>query len=299
MLAVALGPRTARAAGSDTTFVPRMSVPQAVEQARLGKILLVDVRPLPQRAIGHIRDDLHRPLSGPGGAGNLPAGKRAVFYCSCPAEELALEAARRAIQGGQKDVAVLVGGYDAWRAANAPIAVDATWEETFRVDETPTGWGKTPIDSTRCRYARDASQAYRGVASGRIGCASDTALRGLAGLVQRIDAGECAGRAVTVSAMVRSDSVAEVAFLWIGAEDATGRLVAMTRGDHVQPIRGSADWHAAAVTGAIPPNAAKLLFGLSLAGTGRVWIDEVRVVAEADGALPRVRLVVENAGFEE
>jgi hypothetical protein len=30
-----------------------------------------------------------------------------------------------------------------------------------------------------------------------------------------------------------------------------------------------------------------------------VWIDEVRVVSEVEGGLPRVRLVVGNAGFEE
>jgi hypothetical protein len=221
-----------------------------------------------------------------------------VFYCSCPAEELALEAARLALQSGRHDVAVLVGGYDAWRAANQPIAVDATWEETFRVADSPSGWGKTPIDSSRCRYARDDHVAFRGVASGRVGCASDTTMRGLAGLIQRMDAGSSVGRTVTMTAMVRSEAVAEAAFLWVGAEDATGRLIAMVRADR-EPTRGTTDWHAAAVTGGIPPNATKLLFGLSLAGTGQVWIDDVRVVAEPDAALPRVRLVVENAGFED
>ncbi|MGH3054680.1 MAG: rhodanese-like domain-containing protein, partial [Gaiellaceae bacterium] len=288
----------AAAAAADTAAVVRLDVAQALEAQRAGSAVLVDVRPLPQRALGHIRGDLHRPLTGPDAPADVPAGKRAVFYCSCPAEELALLAARQASNSGHKEVAVLVGGYDAWRASGAPIAVDETWEESFRVDETPAGWGKTPIDSARCRYARDESVAYRGVASGRIGCASDTVMRGLAGLVQRVDAGLAAGRNITVTAMVRSDSVAQAAFLWLGAEDATGRLIAMTRADH-EPIRGTGDWHAAAVTGRIPPGATKLLYGISLAGTGRVWIDEVRVVAEPEADQRGVRLVVENAGFEQ
>ena len=291
-------PRGVRAAAADTTFVPRVSVAQAVEQSRLGKMVLVDVRPAPQRSLGHVRGDVHMPFDGPADPHALPAGARAVFYCSCPAEELALEVARRIQRAGHADVGVMVGGYDAWRAAGAPIAVDASWEETFRVDAEPSGWGKTPIDTLHCHYARDTSIAYRGAASGRICWAPDSAARGLAGLVQRVNAGELAGRVVTMTAMVRAKDVANAAFLWIGAEDGNGRMIAMARADH-EPIRGTTDWRAAAVTGGVPPNATKLVFGLSLAGAGEVWIDEVRVVAEEAGGLPRVRLVVENAGFEE
>ena len=288
----------ARAAAPDTTFVPRLSVAQALEQMKLGKIVLVDVRPLPQRSLGHIRGDLSMPFDAPAEPGALPAGTRAVFYCSCPAEELALVAARRVMREGRADVAVLVGGYDAWRAANGPIAVDASWEETFRVDDSPSEWGKTPIDGGRCRYARDSTVAYRGTSSGRVGCAGDSSARGLAGYVQRVSAVGLEGRTFTVSAMVRSKDVSVASFLWIGAEDSNGRMISMTRADR-DPIRGTGDWRAAAVTGTIPPTAARLLYGISLAGPGEVWIDEVRVVADETGGQPRVRLVVENAGFEK
>jgi len=299
--ALALSYSPARAAGGaapDTAFVPRLSVPQAIEQMKSGRIQLVDVRPLAERSLGHVRGDVHAPFDVPGSLEAVPASPRAVFYCSCPAEELALEVARRAMRAGRHDVAVLVGGYDAWRAAGAPFAVDATWEETFRVDAEPSGWGKQPADSADCRYLRDTTQAYRGSASGCVRCAEDGARRGLAGLIQRIDAGEIAGRMVTLSAMVRSRGVGGIAFLWVGAEDEQGRMIAMTRADR-DPIRGDSEWHAATVTGGIPSNATKLLFGVSLGGAGQVWLDEVRVVAEEDGGLPRVRLVVENAGFEE
>jgi rhodanese-related sulfurtransferase len=291
-------PRGARATPADTTAVPRMSVAQAVEQAKLGKILLVDVRPLPQRALGHVRGDVHLPFDAATPPGALPPGPIPVFYCSCPAEELALDVARRTQRAGRRDVAVLVGGYDAWRAAGQPIAVDASWEETFRIDEPPSGWGKTPIDSLHCHYGRDTTRAYRGVASGRVQWDADSTARGLAGLVQRVDAAELAGRIVTMTAMVRTRDVAHAAFLWVGAEDANGRMIAMSRGDR-EPLRGTGDWRAAAVTGGIPSNAAKLLYGVSLAGAGTVWLDEVRVTSDAAGGLPYVRRVVENAGFEE
>lgn len=290
--------RAAGGASPDTAFVPRLSVPQAIEQMKLGKIQLVDVRPQAERSLGHVRGDVHAPFDVSASLDAVPASPRAVFYCSCPAEELALEVARRAMRAGRIDVAVLVGGYDAWRAAGAPFAVDATWEETFRVDAEPSGWGKQPADSADCHYARDTTQAYRGSASGCVRCAEDAARRGLAGLIQRIDVGEVAGRQVTLTAMVRSRGVTGIAFLWVGAEDASGRMIAMTRADR-DPIRGDSEWHAAAVTGGIPSNAKKLLFGVSLGGAGQVWLDDVRVAAEEDGSMPRVRLVVENAGFEE
>jgi len=303
MLGAALGgaaitPRWASAAAPDTMYVPRLSVPQAIEQLKLGKIVLVDVRPLPQRSLGHVRGDLSMPFDAPAEPGALPAGRRAVFYCSCPAEELALEVARRILRAGRTEVAVLVGGYDSWRAANGPIAVDASWEETFRVDDPPSEWGKTPIDAGRCRYSRDTTVAYRGTSSGRVGCTGDSSARGLAGYVQRVSAIGLAGRTFTMSAMVRYKDVTVASFLWIGAEDSNGRMISMTRADR-EPIRGTGDWRAAAVTGTIPPHAARLLYGISLAGPGEVWIDEVRVVADEAGGQPRVRLAVENAGFEE
>src|SRR5260221_7500805 len=68
----------AHAAAPDTTLVPRLSVPQALEQMKLGKIVLVDVRPLPQRSLGHVRGDLSMPFDAPGAPGALPAGMRAV-----------------------------------------------------------------------------------------------------------------------------------------------------------------------------------------------------------------------------
>ena len=283
---------------SDTAFVPRLSVPQAITQLATHKILLVDTRPAPERTLGHIRGDFAAPFDQPATLDSLPKNLHPVFYCSCPAEELALEVARRAMRAGRSDVAVLVGGYDAWHAAGAPVAVDATWEDTFRVDDPPSGWGKMPADARAVRYARDTTAAYRGGASGWVHCAGDSTRRGLAGFIQRVDVGACAGRMVTLSAMVRSKNVTGIAFLWVGAEDANGRTIAMSRSDH-DPIRGTGDWHAASVTGGIPSNATKLLFGLSVGGDGDVWIDDVRVVAEEAEGLPRVRLVVENAGFED
>jgi rhodanese-related sulfurtransferase len=287
----------------DTVPVARVSIPQALLAATRGEILLVDVRPPGQRALGHIRGDAPVPFEQLAAAhGTLPPGfpkdRKLVFYCSCTAEEVALDAARAVIAAGNTRVAVLVGGYDGWRAAQGPIQVDETWEEVFKVDQPPTGWGKVPVDTMRCRYARDDSVAGRGRACARIACRPDTSARGFAGYVQRLDPRGLLGRAVTLSAMVRTADVEHGAFLWVGAEDAQGRFMRVTKPD-ADLLVGTQGWRVSQVSGVIPPDAARVLIGISLPTSGRLWLDDVRVVAPEGGGLPYLRAVVENPSFEE
>jgi rhodanese-related sulfurtransferase len=300
IFAAAGAPRNAAAtAAGDTLAVARVSVAQALADVSAGEMLLVDVRPAGQRLLGHIRGDVSAPIDRFATAqAQLPRNRRLVLYCACPAEEEALEAARILLRTGPARVAVLVGGYDAWRAANGPIQVDATWEEIFHVDTPPAGWGKTPIDTLRCQYAVDDSVAARGHKSARITCRPDTLARGFAGYVQRLDAQALRGRPVTLSAMLRADKIERGAFLWIGAEDGDGRFMRVTQPDQ-DVIVGTQDWRFAEVGGIVPPNAVKVLIGVSVMTSGRLWMDDVRLVAPEMEGLPRVRPALENASFEE
>jgi rhodanese-related sulfurtransferase len=284
--------------GADTVAIERVNVTQAQLAAKRGEIVLVDVRLAGQRSLGHITGDVHAPLAElPGRARALPAGKQWVFYCSCPAEEAALEAARLVLRSSKPRVAVLVGGYDAWRAANGPVQVDAGWEQVFRVDDPPSGWGKTPVDTARCRYARDERAAFRGSASACITCAPAADARGFAGLSQRIDARGMRGVPLTLSVMVKSEKLEQRAFLWIAAEDAQGRTMPISPPD-ASVVTGTTDWHALQASGVVPAEAVNVLVGLSLVTSGRVWMDDIRLVADAPGR-PGVRVVLQNHGFEE
>lgn len=299
LLAVSARGAAAASAGADTLPVARMNIPQAIAAASRGEVLLVDVRPPGQRALGHIRDDVHVPFDRMvAGQVQLPKDRRLVFYCSCHAEEVALDAARLQLKKGNANVAVLVGGYDDWRQAGGPTQVDATWEEIFKLDEPPVGWGKTPVDPKRCRYEVDHSIAERGAASARITCVRDTTARGFAGYTQKLDPAALRGRKVTLSAMVRTQDAEPGAFLWIGAEDAQGRVMGMTPPE-ANRCAGTQDWRLVEVSGVVPPTAVKLLIGVSLMASGTVWLDDVRLAAAEDRGMPRVRVVVRNQGFEE
>jgi rhodanese-related sulfurtransferase len=287
------------AAAPDTAPVPRVGVPQAMLAVQRGEAVLVDVRAEGQRQLGHIRGDVFIPIENLAAEqSKLPRNRTAIFYCSCPAEELALEAARLLIKSGHSRVAVLVGGFDAWRAAHGPIETGQTWENVFRVDDVPTGWGKTPIDTTRCRYARDVNVVAHGAASGRITCLPDSAAVGFAGFSQRIDPRLCRGRIVVLDALVRTEQVGRGAFLFVAAQDAAGKIIAMSQSPP-DSLAGTREWRDVQVQGGVPPSAQNVLIGLSLVGAGRAWLDDVRLVAPEANGMPRVRLVVANAGFEE
>jgi rhodanese-related sulfurtransferase len=282
----------------DTSGVARVGIPEALAEGPQGKIVLVDVRSPAQRAMGHIQGDVWIPVDQlEARRGSLPRDKRSVFYCSCPAEELALDAVAIVIEGGNTNVGVLVGGYDGWKEAGGPVATEASWEEAFHVQAPPRGWGKTPIDSSRCRYSRDDGIASDGKSSGRILCKPDSVSRGFAGFTQKYDAEKLRGRVVVMEAMVRSANVLRLAFLIIGAEDADAHVLALTRGDK-DPIRGTQTWRPAQVRVRVPESAAKLVLGVSLVGAGEIWLDEVRVYAPAENGLPAVTVPVANPGFE-
>ena len=287
------------AAPADTLPVARLDVAQARLALSRGEIAIVDIRPLGQRSLGHVDGDLHVPLDALAARkAELPSDRTLVFYCSCPAEELALDAARLVMRSGNSRVGVLVGGYDGWREAGGPVKVEASWEAVFRVQDPPVGWGKMPVDPQRCRYERDESTAAKGGSSARITCAPNPAARGFAGYVQRIDAAKLRNRRLTLSAMVRSEGIERSAFLWIAAEDSLGRSISLTAPDEGS-VSGSTEWHPLEVTGVVPAVAVRVVVGISLTTSGRVWVDDVRLVAAAEPGLPQRPITLENRGFEE
>ena len=165
---------------------------------------------------------------------------------------------------------MLVGGYDAWRAANGPIQVDAGWEQVFRVDDPPSGVGQDARwTRARCRYARDEKAAV----PRRRECVHRVPhplpmLAGSPVLSQRIDARGMRGVPLTLSVMVKSEKLEQRAFLWIAAEDAQGRTMPISPPD-AAPVTGTTDWHAIQASGIVPAEAVNVLVGLSLVTSGR------------------------------
>jgi rhodanese-related sulfurtransferase len=108
--------------------VPRVTAQELRALMQKGDALAIDVRGSVPFEMGHITDAVWLPL----GllrqrAGELPQEKLIVAYCTCKAEETSLEAAMLlANELGFPRVAVLHGGYPAWKDAGFPVEEQRT-----------------------------------------------------------------------------------------------------------------------------------------------------------------------------
>jgi rhodanese-related sulfurtransferase len=299
-LAVRAHAEPAPAGPPDTVAVARLGATQARLAVARGTAVMVDVRFPSQRALGHVQGDLAiRYDQVAQQRDQLPADKQLIFYCSCAHEEEALEAARAMPHPDDPRIAVLVGGFDAWRRAGGPVDAEASWEGVFRVVDPPRGWGKTPTERGRCRYLRDSTVAATGRASGCVICGvPDSTSTSLPGLSQRADATPLRGRTVTLTALVRTEALDGAAMLWLATEAEGGKLLSFERGD-ATVVTGTTSWQPVSLKIAVPDGATVLDYGLHVLGGGRAWLDEVSLVAEPVAGRPRERVAVTNPGFEE
>ncbi len=110
----------ARAAGIEV-----LRLPQALEEARRGNRIWLDVRPArDQQRRGRIPWAIPFPADDPGSAAALPAvepDRPLVLYCESAACDSAFRAAQRLQAAGFRRVAVFVEGFAGWVAAGGEV----------------------------------------------------------------------------------------------------------------------------------------------------------------------------------
>lgn len=101
--------------------LPSITPEQLHELMSAGKAVAVDVRGTVPYEIGHVAGAVWMPMGVmKQRAGELPEDTLLVTYCTCKAEETSLDAARMLQDLGFERVAVLTGGYPAWKNAGLP-----------------------------------------------------------------------------------------------------------------------------------------------------------------------------------
>jgi rhodanese-related sulfurtransferase len=105
--------------------VPRVTPAELKALMDKGEAVAIDVRGSVPYELGHIKGAIWLPLGLVAQRfGELPQDKLIVAYCTCKAEETSLEAAMLlSRQHGFERVAVLHGGYPAWKDAGLPVEV--------------------------------------------------------------------------------------------------------------------------------------------------------------------------------
>ncbi|HEY0160536.1 MAG TPA: rhodanese-like domain-containing protein [Thermoanaerobaculia bacterium] len=105
--------------------VPRLTPAELGPLLESGDAIAIDVRGSVPYKLGRIAGATWLPLGKVGErAAELPKDKLLVAYCTCGAEELSLDAALVLAQKGFTRVAVLKGGYPAWKEAGLPVETD-------------------------------------------------------------------------------------------------------------------------------------------------------------------------------
>jgi erythromycin esterase len=112
---------------------------------------------------------------------------------------------------------------------------------------------------------------------------------------QRIGLGAAAGHRLTLSGMIRTENVAGgIAALWLRADAPAGPPLGFDNMRNSAPS-GTTGWAPFSVTIPVPRNAAGIVFGVMLTGTGTAWFDQLTLSADqsvdiADAVLPVVKV---------
>lgn len=142
------------------------------------------------------------------------------------------------------------------------------------VSGMPHGWIRTPLGTAE-RYSMTVDSAVKrsGNASALLAFACG-ATDGFGSLAQSIAADEYLGKRVRLSGWLKTENAQE-AGLWMRL-DGDKRLLGF---DNMMPraVKGTTDWKQYEVVLDVPQETMNILFGTLLAGTGRVWADDMKI----------------------
>lgn len=99
-------------------------------------------------------------------------------------------------------------------------------------------------------------------------------IAGFGTLMQSFQAGEYQGKRVRLRAFTKSEGIEDWAGLWMRVDKDMGRIVAFDNMED-RPIKGTTSWHRYDLVLDVPSDADDIAFGVLLAGTGKIWLNDV------------------------
>ncbi len=125
LAALAVAALPALAQQDDLTKVPRLTLAQFKPLHAKNAVLVIDVRDPHGFDAGHVPGALNVSIVDIEIMGNrmLREKRPIVAYCACPDDHSALVVASRLMRIGVKDIKVLTGGWNGWKAAGGKVEV--------------------------------------------------------------------------------------------------------------------------------------------------------------------------------
>jgi hypothetical protein len=135
-----------------------------------------------------------------------------------------------------------------------------------------SGWVLGGDRSQDYAIGSDSAIVHGGSASAYIRSMRDN-IDGFGTLMQTLWAiGEYQGQRLRMSAYAKTKDVAGWAGFWLRVDNATGTVAFDNMQD--RPIQGDNDWSQYEIVLDVPQDSAAISFGILLAGTGQVWVDD-------------------------
>lgn len=125
LVALTFAVRPAAAQPDDLTKVPRITLAQFKPLHAKNAVLTIDVRDPHGFDAGHVPGALNVSVVDVEIMANriLKEKRPVVAYCACPDEHSALVVAAKLMRVGVKDIRVLNGGWNGWKAAGGKVEV--------------------------------------------------------------------------------------------------------------------------------------------------------------------------------
>jgi hypothetical protein len=142
------------------------------------------------------------------------------------------------------------------------------------------GWFLAGSQPQNYRTSDDTAVKHGGSASGHLQSTRGP-FGGFGTLMQNVKADAFRGTRVRMSGWVRADSVADSAGLWMRVDGPDTRKTQHSLSfDNMEnrPIKGTSDWTRYEIVLDVPPESVEIAFGILLADTGEVWLDDVQFV---------------------
>jgi hypothetical protein len=98
---------------------------------------------------------------------------------------------------------------------------------------------------------------------------------GFGTIMKDIKPGEFLGKRIKLTGFIKSENIENSAGMWMRVD---GNITGQTLGfDNMQnrPIRGTNDWTRYEIVLDVPQNAARIFYGVLIAGKGEVWFNEI------------------------
>jgi hypothetical protein len=178
------------------------------------------------------------------------------------------------------------------------IVVAALATMVAHAQAAPGGWVLAGSKPASYDAGTDKSVKRSGQASGFLK-SKEPKIEGFGTLMQTIGPSRYAGKRLRLSAAVKVDQVAAWAGLWLRIDGNGSSPLAFDNMEE-RPIVGTADWKSYEVVLDVPKDAKAIAFGVLLSGTGRLWIDDVKLesVSLSVPLTHKAREAPENLDFE-